>query len=83
MRKWLGLTLLITGLAIGLFSFSEWYTAKSSAQALTNTELKTLENIEIADDTESKRLQSMLKKYKNQALSPLLFGQLKLTGNLV
>jgi len=42
MKRWLGVLLLVSGLAIGLYHLVEWQTAASSAQNLTEAELNTL-----------------------------------------
>ncbi|MBT2569697.1 class D sortase [Planococcus sp. ISL-110] len=43
MKRWLGVFLLVSGLAIGLYHLFEWQTAASSAQNLTVEELQTIQ----------------------------------------
>ncbi len=45
MRKWLGVLFIVFGLAIGLYHLYEWHSASSSAQTLTDEELKTIHEI--------------------------------------
>lgn len=56
MRRWLGLILIVAGLVIGLYSLSEWYTAKSSAQNLSDAELKKIEQVDAAVETQIEKL---------------------------
>ncbi|MDN7246512.1 class D sortase [Planococcus shenhongbingii] len=66
MNKWLGLVLIIAGLAIGLFSLSEWYTAKSSAQNLTNAEIESFKKVEAAAGSETGKVKEESGKKKPQ-----------------
>ncbi|WP_394120106.1 class D sortase [Planococcus donghaensis] len=43
MKRWLGVFLLVSGLAIGVYHLFEWQTAASSAQDLTEAELNTIQ----------------------------------------
>lgn len=45
MKKWLGVFLLVSGLTIGIYNLSEWHTATSSAQDLSEEELKTIQEL--------------------------------------
>lgn len=45
MKKWLGVFLLVSGLTIGLYHLHEWHSASSSAQTLTEEELKTIHEL--------------------------------------
>lgn len=40
MMRWLGFLLLIAGFAVAFYGFSDWYSAKSSAENLTASEMK-------------------------------------------
>jgi sortase A len=40
MKRWTGLFLIIVGIIVALYSFSDWYSAKSSAKDLTAGEIK-------------------------------------------
>ena len=71
MRKWLGLVLIVAGLAISLFSLSEWYTAKSSAHNLSDAELQTFKEVKAAVDTEyEKTIEEPVKKTPKPVLDP-------------
>lgn len=45
MKRWLGVFLIVSGLAISLYYFSEWHRASSSAQILTEDELRTIDEL--------------------------------------
>lgn len=45
MTRWLGVLLIVSGLAIGLYYFSEWQHASSSAQTLTEEELRKIHDL--------------------------------------
>lgn len=45
MTRWLGVLLIVLGLGIGLYYFSEWQHASSSAQTLTEDELRTIHEL--------------------------------------
>ncbi|RNF39048.1 class D sortase [Planococcus salinus] len=45
MRKWLGIFLIITGVVMGLYHFSEWYTGQTAAEDLTEEEIETYEEM--------------------------------------
>jgi sortase A len=71
MRRWLGLVLIVVGLAIGLFSLSEWHIARSSAEKLTETELDTFKKVEAAAGKElEKAAEEPVKETPKPVLKP-------------
>lgn len=70
LRKWLGLVLIVAGLSIGIFSFREWHTSKSSAQTLTDAELKIYKSVETPAGIENTETADPVKKIEKPSFVP-------------